>query len=63
VNVINEERMTTTCKRGAGEETCRFIALRAEGFCCAKNSPLAPELNRRAEAGLMRAKGDNCPGI
>lgn len=49
------------CKLGKGSTCCRFLSF-SHGFCCEKKSDIAGLLNARANAGTMRALGDNCSG-
>lgn len=59
-----DPRLQSLCKIGAGAECCRWLARGGTGYFCAKFDPdLARQIAERFEAGEMRAKGDNCPGL
>lgn len=57
-----KEDMDNLCLAGHGENTCRYLTIGVKGPSCEKHSDLGPFLDRRVQAGLMEAKGDNCPG-
>lgn len=60
---IPESHLTTTCKKGQGHFTCRYIALAANGFVCVKNSSLAVSLDKQVGKNQFTAKGNNCEGL
>ncbi len=51
------------CLAGKRHLTCRYLAVNADGWVCAKLIPkLAQTLNARVIAGTAVARGDNCEG-
>jgi len=45
------------------KDACRYMCLIAQGFVCAKKTPLKSILDDRVEKEQMNAKGDNCKGL
>lgn len=60
---INNAHLENVCKFRNGSKTCRYIGLSAQGYYCAKKTPLKKVLDERAKKELMIAKGDNCEGF
>lgn len=58
-----DETVKTICKAGQGEWTCRYLTGTADGFSCAKHTPLRFTLDSRVGEGEMIARGDNCDGM
>ena len=56
--IIPESHLDKVCKKGKGKEACRYIGLSAQGFFCAKNTPLRKILDKEN----MKAQGNNCDG-
>lgn len=54
--------VSDVCKIGKGAETCRYLAVGADGWSCEKLTPLKAYLDKRVEAGTIRAQADNCDG-
>jgi hypothetical protein len=52
----------SVCKLGHGEETCRYLAMSANGWSCEKLGPMRAYLDNRVKNGSIRARGDNCEG-
>lgn len=50
------------CRIGQQAACCRFLCRDEGGWLCAKHTPLADYFTARAEAGQMKARGDNCRG-
>jgi hypothetical protein len=59
---LTDDHVKTTCRPGQGAETCRFLTMSAQGWCCEKLSGLAGYLNRRVATNDITAQGDNCEG-
>jgi hypothetical protein len=51
------------CQKGSDRHHhfCRYLFSEGNGWHCAKGSSMGIIINKRAH--LMRAKGDNCPGV
>lgn len=57
------EKVETVCQPGTAA-CCRYLVMGPGGWGCGKLEPsLRVQIDRRSEAGTMRAKGDNCEGI
>jgi hypothetical protein len=50
------------CRIGQGALCCRYLTMGADGWHCAKNTPLRRLLDERVAAGAINARGDNCEG-
>lgn len=61
--VPSEQHVKETCQPGAGPDTCRYLAMGMGGFECLKHQPIARTVDRRARAGEMVARSDNCAGV
>lgn len=59
---LSSDHIKAVCQPGTAS-CCRFLAAGAGGFMCAKLTSLAGYINRRADAGEMRATADNCAGM
>jgi hypothetical protein len=57
-----DEWTKTVCKIGQGHDCCRYLTMSPDGWSCEKHGTLARLLDRRAAAGEMVARSDNCPG-
>lgn len=63
MSTIPDAVVSTTCKFGQGQKTCRYLLLSGLGFNCAKMNPdMKSMLDNRVAAGSMHAHGDNCSG-
>lgn len=61
---IPHDYLTKVCKTGRGAECCRYIVAGEGGITCAKHDDLLfDQINRRVEAGVFTAQGDNCEGL
>lgn len=60
---ISQKHLDTVCKRGQGEECCRYLCIDRSGWMCAKLTPLKTTFDERVADGKMRSKGDNCEGL
>jgi len=60
---IPKAHLERVCKKGEGQETCRYIGLGPEGFVCVKNTKLARFLDERVANDQLKAQGDNCNGL
>ena len=51
------------CQKGSTKRnySCRYLFSEGNGWYCAKGSSMGIIINKRAH--LMKAKGDNCPGV
>lgn len=45
-----DEHVQATCRPGAGRETCRYLAISADGWSCEKHSNLAETIDDRVTA-------------
>jgi hypothetical protein len=62
--VIPAERLKVICKAGQGHACCRYIVGGVHGICCAKKvAGFNVNLDQRAAAGVIVARGDNCSGL
>lgn len=59
---LTDEHVHGVCLLGQGDKTCRYLAAGAAGFSCEKHTDLAETIDRAAERGGMKAKGNNCDG-
>jgi hypothetical protein len=60
---IDDAHLRAHCKPGAGAACCRYLAMGASGWGCAKLEPaMAAFIDRRVALGTMIARGDNCEG-
>ena len=51
------------CKGKGGTDTCSYLGVGGEGFCCLKMSEFEAMIDgRRAKQG-MRAMGNHCTGL
>jgi hypothetical protein len=60
---ITKAHRDAVCKQSMGKETCRYIGLAANGFFCAKHTPMRAVLDQNVSEDKMKAQGDNCEGI
>ncbi len=58
---IDQTHLKQVCQPGT-EECCAYLVMGAEGFECAKPTPMKFQIDLRLAEGTMRATGDNCPG-
>lgn len=58
----DDEWARTVCAIGQGAACCRYLTLGGDGWSCAKHGELRYTLDRRAAAGTMNARSDNCTG-
>lgn len=59
---LTNDFVSKVCKLGKGEETCSFLVNSGGEWLCAKNTPFEALLRNKRDAGLSKAKGDNCSG-
>jgi len=60
---VSIEYMREKCKPGI-ESGCRYSVFYSDKWQCAKgDKDLAPYLDRKAKAGCIKNRGDNCQGI
>lgn len=70
IEVTPEQHMTppdlewakTVCKIGQGAACCCYLTMSPKGWSCEKFGQFSQHLKRRAEAGEMHARSDNCEG-
>ncbi len=62
-NPLPQEHFYNVCKPGQGHDCCRYVVAGAKGIECAKHTSLRDILDRRASAGEMVARADNCDGV
>lgn len=61
---FTDSHRETVCQPGNGSVSCRYLVIGTDGWGCVKHSyPVRWELDSRAEAGNMKAVGDNCEGV
>lgn len=60
---IDEKTLKEVCKVGQGEACCRYILLDGKGFKCAKFTKLHNFIDMKVAKGLIKARGNNCPGL
>ncbi len=60
--LISDKLLKEVCKISQ-KECCRYLICGAEGFVCAKLTPMKTILDIRVANNDMRAQGDNCKGI
>ncbi len=58
--MITKEVLHKVCKPGQGAKTCRYVAVSADGFECAKHTILRKTIDSKTD---MIARGDNCIGL
>lgn len=58
---IKQEHLKQVCQPGT-QACCAYLIMGAEGFECAKLTPIKFQIELRLAEGTMHAIGDNCPG-
>jgi len=58
--IISEETSKEICKRGQGEDCCRYLMNNGGNWNCGKGSNFEAMINEKA--GTMSAKSNNCSG-
>lgn len=61
-NKVSDHHLKTKCQPMTFN-TCRYLVCGLKGFECVKLTRLKAVIDKRADAGHMRAVADNCPGI
>lgn len=56
------QHVEDVCKKGQGENACRYLRKKGDGFACNKASRLKETIDQNVEKGKSLKKGDNCPG-
>ena len=60
---IGEKTLMEVCKLGKGSICCRYILLDRKGFKCVKFTKLHNYIDVRVAKGVIKARGNNCPGL
>lgn len=58
---LSDDFVNETCKPGSAE-CCRYLTMGRDGWACQKLTGVGLYIDKRVEAGTMKAKSDNCPG-
>jgi hypothetical protein len=59
---VSNHRRDTVCGFGKAVETCSFLGMGPEGWCCFKASNFEGMIMERRFLGTIKAMGDNCSG-
>lgn len=59
---LNVIELKDICKKGNGKDTCRYIFLSKNGFCCVKNTKIKEDIDNMVIRGEIVSSGDNCNG-
>ena len=60
---ITDTYLKSICKQGKGRETCKYICLCANGYYCAKKTPMKSTIDKWSTNTAFKAKSDNCEGL
>lgn len=60
MGIIRVDVAKTKCRWTKGVETCRYLAIRADGFECLRNTSERFLIDRRVARGTAHAKGLGC---
>lgn len=60
---ISKAHLSTICKIGQKEKTCKYIFLSPKGFICMKKSPAKKSIDEMVKENKMVAQSDNCEGL